>query len=374
MDDKVIIQFVPELHEGGAEILVCEYCKRLKKAGFKVVLLEIFPPYESITYSKIKEMDIPVYHVFPKKNRFYRFMQQKFGRFYVQFLLKKFFKKVKPSTIHMHLSWLRYMQHLCGFFKKNDIQIVYTCHSVPTYYFTGRKEPEFHAAKRMLSAGRLQLIALTELMKKQLDDMFDISSTKVVHNAIDDSRYEETKTRNEIRHMLGIGDDEFVVGHVGRYVWQKNHKFIVRVFSELLKKQNAKLLLIGDGELKEEVKDLICSLGLIENVIMLSKRTDIPDLLQAIDVFIFPSQDEGLGIALIEAQFAGLRCVVSDELPQEVIITSDVQMLPISEGEKAWSDALLDSTYKGEPIGKKSDYIMDNEFEVLKEIYLRNSK
>ncbi|MBD8071104.1 glycosyltransferase family 1 protein [Bacillus sp. PS06] len=120
------------------------------------------------------------------------------------------------------------------------------------------------------------------------------------------------------RKELGI-DNQLVIGHVGRFTKQKNHKFIVGLFSEFLKKEpNSILLLCGDGVLRKEIEKKVNELNIQDNVKFLGVRSDINYLLQAFDIFIFPSLYEGLGVVLIEAQAAGLPCLISEEIPKEV--------------------------------------------------------
>lgn len=145
-----------------------------------------------------------------------------------------------------------------------------------------------------------------------------------VNNAIDLSCfYFDGSKREEVRKRIGVGERR-VVGHVGRMHTQKNHKFLLKIFHEIYKKApDALLLLIGDGELRNQVEDQIASYGLQDSVLLLGARSDIPDLMQAMDLFLFPSLYEGLGIVLIEAQAVGLPCIISETVPKEAVIVED---------------------------------------------------
>ena len=146
----------------------------------------------------------------------------------------------------------------------------------------------------------------------------------ILPNAIDPERFKfSEKIRQEVRTRYGIKDDDFVIGHVGRFYPQKKHDFLIDVFCEV-HKQNpcAKLLLLGDGPLQEKTRQKIEALGLAESVIFAGLQKDPAPFYSAMDVFCFPSLWEGLGIVLLEAQYNGLPCVVSNAIPKEVLISN----------------------------------------------------
>ena len=149
--------------------------------------------------------------------------------------------------------------------------------------------------------------------------MFKINNTEVIRNGIDFNKFRNVeKTKEEIRRELNIPTDAYVVGQVGRFAYQKNPEFTVEVFNKLLKKKpNSYLLLIGRGKQEEDLRKQVNKLGIDNNVQILIGRDDIPSLLKAMDVFMFPSRFEGLGIVLIEAQVSGLPCVTSDNIPED---------------------------------------------------------
>ena len=138
----------------------------------------------------------------------------------------------------------------------------------------------------------------------------------VLPNAIDAKKYEFNQSvRDIIRDKLGI-QDSLVVGHVGRFMPPKNHHFLIQCFCELEKrKKNCKLLLVGDGELMDDIKKEVKKLGILDKVIFLGEKRNVEEIYQAMDIFVFPSLWEGLGMALIEAQASGLPCIASDNVP-----------------------------------------------------------
>ena len=168
--------------------------------------------------------------------------------------------------------------------------------------------------------------------------MYGNRKFKVIHNAIDIKKFVFNKNKREnIRKELNISDN-FVIGHVGRFNLQKNHKFLIEVFNQVyLQNNKARLLLIGEGPLENEIRHQVNELGLNKVVIFLGIRKDVADLYNAMDCFVFPSLFEGLGIVVIEAQANGLNCYISDVIPKEVQITNLVNFLSLKNEFKIWA-------------------------------------
>lgn len=155
--------------------------------------------------------------------------------------------------------------------------------------------------------------------------------------------------------------------HVGSLTKVKNHTFLLDVFSEVVKRNaNAKLYLVGEGALKNQIQAQVSRLKLVSQVHFLGVRSDVPDLLKTMDVFLFPSLFEGLPVALIEAQASGIRCVISDTISKEsLLIEENVKVLPLKQSAARWAEALLAfSTYERqdqtERIREKGYAIEDN--------------
>jgi glycosyltransferase involved in cell wall biosynthesis len=173
--------------------------------------------------------------------------------------------------------------------------------------------------------------------------MFKGRDFKVVNNAIDARkfRYNE-ETRNKYRAELGL-KDKFVVGHVGRFDEQKNHEFLVEIFKCVHEKTpEAFLLMVGVGTLKAQIAAKLKSYGLERHYMILENRSDIPEIMQAMDVFVFPSVFEGLGMVVIEAQAAGLTCVVADTLPVAVQATDLLIWLSLDQNAEVWGRKIME--------------------------------
>lgn len=161
----------------------------------------------------------------------------------------------------------------------------------------------------------------------------------VISNAIDSSRFDFNEGKREkVRADLGVSD-KHVIGHVGRMTDVKNHLFLIDIFSEICTiDKNAHLLLVGDGELRVQIEKKIFDKQLTDKVSIIGNVLNTEDYYQAMDVFVFPSKWEGLGIAVVEAQTSGLPCVVSDSVPKEVDIGAGlVTFFELSTGPKNWA-------------------------------------
>ena len=167
----------------------------------------------------------------------------------------------------------------------------------------------------------------------------------ILHNGVDLNIFRFDKTaRTEIRKRFGISDKQLLVGHIGRFATQKNHAFLLDVFQKISEKnENAVLMLVGKGELETEIKAKIQELGLESKVVFTGVRSDVPKLLSAMDVFVFPSFYEGMPNTVIEAQATGLPCVIADTITKEADITGLVQYLPLSASAEDWAKTALDS-------------------------------
>lgn len=173
--------------------------------------------------------------------------------------------------------------------------------------------------------------------------MFGADDFLVMNNAIDAAQYAHCpETAARVREELGIPSDALVAGHVGRFDPPKNHEFLLRVFEKL--PENTRLILVGDGQLRQAAEKQAAELEIADRVIFTGIRGDVPRLLQAMDVFVFPSIYEGLGVAAIEAQAAGLPCLISERVPIECKKTDLVRQIPLSAGEESWAEAVLEAS------------------------------
>lgn len=162
---------------------------------------------------------------------------------------------------------------------------------------------------------------------------------KIINNGLQTELYKfDEEKRVKKRKNLGLKETDFVVGHVGRFNRQKNHEKLIDVFNEIQKERiDSKLILVGDGELRVSIENKVNCLNIQDKVLFLGIRDDIPELLMAMDVFVFPSLYEGMPNAVIEAQATGLPCIVSDTISRNVKITHCIDSVNLNASESFWN-------------------------------------
>lgn len=194
--------------------------------------------------------------------------------------------------------------------------------------------------------------------KEAGDSLFQGHSYKIIHNGIDMSLYKENEqVRIMKRKELGILPNDFVIGNIGRLEKQKNQSYLVNLFSEIVNKEpDAKLLIIGAGSLREELEEQILSLNLEKNIFLLGERTDIPEILQTIDVFCMTSLYEGLPMVGLEAQASQKKLVLSDTISSNTKLTPNVVFVGLDAPKSNWIDAIFDTPIKNELTDKLMEY------------------
>lgn len=166
----------------------------------------------------------------------------------------------------------------------------------------------------------------------------------LIPNAIDVEKfkYDDLK-RIKIRNELFISDDNIVYGHVGSFRTPKNHIFLIDIFSEIVKRNNkARLILVGGGDLQDSIRTKVDKLGLKDKVIFAGLQNNVNDWLSAFDFFLMPSLWEGFPVSVVEAQCAGLPCVISDVIDKDADITGKVSFISLKQPDTIWADKILD--------------------------------
>ena len=208
--------------------------------------------------------------------------------------------------------------------------------------------------------------------------MVEAGRVTTVPNAIDAREFAfSEKKRKQKRAELGIGVQEFVIGHVGRFGHMKNHAFLLDVFAEICRKvPDSRLLLVGEGGLMDSVREKAASLGLSDRVIFTGNQAQVADFYMAMDFFVFPSIFEGLPGSVIEAQAAGLRCLVSDSVTDEVLITPLAQARSLSDKASVWAQNVLERrSYEREQMEqaiKEAGFDVSDQVKFLEKLYLQD--
>ena len=248
--------------------------------------------------------------------------------------LSDFFRKHSYRVVHCHLNYMSGVVLAAA--KKAGVP-VRIAHAHTASMNPGWKQYARQLCKYLIPSTATHLLACSTNAGKSV---FGKHPFSLMPNAIDTERFRFSEAvRQKMRKELDLGGC-FTVMHVGRLTYPKNHEFLLDAFACLLEKApKAKLVLVGDGELREAVEQKAGQLP-AGSVLLLGTRNDIPQLLQAADVFAFPSHFEGLPVTMIEAQAAGLPCVMSNTVTDECIVTDLVTALPIDD-PKAWTEEIL---------------------------------
>ncbi len=318
------------MDRGGAETMVMNYYRHIDRTKIQFDFL-VHREQRGAYDDEIEALGGRIYRLCP-------IYPQNFARYKRD--LRGFFQAhPEYKIIHSHMSELGYFAFSEA--KRQGIPVrICHAHNAPhgfdmkmimRTYFKKRMMPYVtHLFMCGIDSGRW-------LYGKQNEDRFIM-----LNNAIDVQTYTyDSNKRIEMRRQLNLTDD-LVIGHVGRFNPQKNHSFLIDIFAALLKKEpNAVLLLVGGGVGMSKMQEKVQELGIAEHVRFLGVRSDVADLMKAMDVFVFPSLYEGLGIALIEAQAAGLPCVVSDTIPHEAYLTDLVDSESLSAPAEKWAEKIL---------------------------------
>lgn len=293
--------------------------------------------------------------------------------------IKDFFEKHKDySVIHCHYQGLQNID-MISYAAKAGIP-VRIAHAHSSGY---EEEPGFplraliYYNRWKLNRVATEFFACSELAGNWMFGKTVDEGLEVINNSIDAEqfRYDDAERIN-VRKQLNL-EGRFVVGTVGRFANQKNTVFLVEVFSEILKaREDAFLLLVGDGALRNEIERKIAELGLGSSTKLLGARKDANKILQGMDAFVLPSKSEGFGTVLVEAQTSGLKCFASENVvPQSAKVTDQVRFIPLESGAKVWANTIVEESYNyqrsdGYQAIVESGYDIKGNVNMIENIYL----
>ena len=349
----IVAQIMGKWVGGGVESVIMNYYRHLdhSKVQFDFICDE---DSTRIPYDEIKKLGGRVFLV-PKYQNLPKYLK----------VLEKLFKENQYRIVHSNINTLSVFPLYAA--KKAGVPIRIS-HSHST---SNPKEWKRNLIKNILrpfsKRYATDYFACSELAGRYLfgNKTFDQGEVKIIHNAIDIEKFKfDEVARKKLRKELGIKDSTVVIGHVGRFVQQKNHTFLVDVFNEYhRKKPDSKLLLVGSGPLEDEIKKKVERLGLKDSVLFLGQRDDINKLYSTMDIFCLPSLYEGLGVVGVEAQTAGLPCVFSDKIPDDIKITDSIKFIKLTDKLKIWSDEVAKIVNSKRPSTKSDKFDKDYNIE-----------
>lgn len=361
MKQVKVCQVLHGIVGGGSEQVVLNYCSRMPEIHFD--LLYQYEPNAQIL-ERFKEANINCIQIPDKVHHPLRHLWN----------IYRIFRQGKYDAVHCHLDWFMncyvcFLAMLAGVKKR-----------------IAHHHQAYHPANPLLKF----LCALLRILNKMFathwlacgkaaavngwgKNAVEKNLVTILPNAIDLERFKfDLAARKEIREHYGIAEDDFVVGHVGRFFPQKNHSFLIDVFAEFGKRNpSARLLLLGDGPLLCKIQDKVESLGLADKVVFAGLQKNPVQFYSAMDVFCFPSLWEGLPLTLVEAQYNGLPVVTSDNVTDEVRLSKNFEKLPIEHSSiSLWSEKLSAVTRCNETLMKSGAFDINKNYKILEKIYL----
>lgn len=381
-----VLQILHGFSMGGTEALVKDYLLYLKKRGIECAAVCFDVWCGSRFEQELLNAGIEIVNVrdrMPKCLQKYGLIGRAIIYINKYYEIKKVIHTWKPDIIHNHLHTNKFIYFALGkkpLFGQSGKRTVlfHTVHNEPTILWPPMRDErrsfmrtaDFLATKKLVKYQQMHFIALHERMRKEVNQLFHVDDTVVLNNGIDFKKYENLRSSNEVRALLHIPENAFLVGHVGRMADQKNHEKVISVFKMVRTlKPNAHLLLVGDGPLEAEVRKKIVEEELQNCTTILSNRGDIPDLMNAMNVFLFPSKFEGLGIVLIEAQKVKLPCVISDAVPEHAVISNYVRVIKLTDDDSVWVDAVTTPFPDAISYTNLDDWNMEHVVEKLLALY-----
>lgn len=319
-----ILHVVTYMGRGGIETMLMNYYRNIDREKIQFDFL-VHRDFRADYDDEIEALGGKIYRIPP---------MNPVSSIYRKALLD-FFKKNKYKVVHCHLNYMSGV--VLAVAKKCGVP-VRIAHAHTSSMNPGWKQYVKRLCKYLIPVTATNLIACSTDAGRSV---FGNVNFNIIANAINAEKFRFSKeVREKKRLELGLNEC-FTVMHIGRFVYPKNHDFLIEVFKELLQiVPDAKLVLVGDGELRNEIEEKIQQLP-INSVQLLGTRNDINELLQAADIFAFPSRFEGMPVTMIEAQAAGLPCIMSDTITKECIVTDLVTEIPIVD-PKRWVKAILE--------------------------------
>lgn len=336
-----IAHIVGKMNSGGVESFIMNYYRNIDK---KKIQFDFIVDMDSNVpqYDEIIKLGGNIIKISPYENLF-KYIKD----------LKRVFKDNNYIIVHSHLNALSVIPLSVAFFSRIPIRIAHS-HST-----TNKKEWKKNLLKNLLKP--FSKVFATDYYactnhsaewlfgKKFLED----KKVTIINNAIDVNKFKyDFNKRIRVRNELSINDC-YVLGNVGRFVQQKNHEYLIDLFEKLYKQDDRyRLMLIGEGPLEVEIKNKLKKKQIDRGVLFIGTTDKVEEYMCAMDLFVFPSLYEGLGMVVVEAQACGLPCIVSKNVPEDVNITRNVEFLELKDIED-WTETI--NIYRNKNIDRSVD-------------------
>lgn len=331
-----VLQIIGIVCGGGVEAVIMNYYRHIDRS--RVQFDFVIDGYErSILDDEIESLGGRIYHVCPYKKNIFTYMQE----------IYHIVREGGYRIVHSNMNTLAVFSLFAAKVAGAPIRIAHN-HSTATRG-EGKRAIMKYILRPFAPLFATHRFACSQLAAEWMYGKAAVARGEVtiINNAIDLSLYAYSEEkRRRLREKLNIPADALAIGHVGRFAYQKNHAFLLDVFSRVLEQdKSAYLILVGTGELMDETRIRARKLGIDNRVLFLGLRADVADLLNAFDIFILPSHFEGLPVVAVEAQANGLPLLLSTNVSSEAVINKETKQLPLSLGIATWAERVL--TMKG---------------------------
>lgn len=327
-----VLQMVGSISSGGMESLIMNYYRVIDKSKVQFDFLVREPLIRSNFYEK---------EILSLGGNIYRLSVDGIkNKILFPLRLYCFLRKHNYTIVHSHMDIMSCVYLFIAKIANVHCRIA---HSHNTSYEPNKKAIAKFLLKPLINLFPTYRMACGEEAAIWLFGQKRLSKIKILPNAINIDNFKYNPTIGSLyREKFKINQSSLVIGHVGHFVYQKNHNFLLDIFNQIVSSnKDAILLLIGTGPLMNDVKNKVKSLELTSNVIFLGVRNDISSILQVIDIFVFPSNFEGLPVALIEAQASGVLSFVSTNIPKSSKITDTVHFISLEKDASYWASKIL---------------------------------
>lgn len=357
-----VAQVLNRMDSGGVEAVVMNYYRHIdrKQVQFDFYFAKdsVFPQRE-----ELEKMGAGIYPI-PSYTKVFSYHR----------VLHHAFKRGNYQIVHAHLSTMSVFPLFAAWRAGIPVRI---CHNHSTAHWgEGKKTLLKYLLRPFAKVFATDYFACGEKAGRWMygNRCFERGHVHVMPNAIDTKKFAyDEEAKRCLRAELGIPQDAFVLGHVGRFMYQKNHAFLLRVFQRLLSsRQDAWLLLIGEGERMKLIRSEVEKMGIEGKVRFTGTRSDVAKLYSAMDVFCLPSFYEGLPVVALEAQANGLPCLFSDRMTKEVVLTPGARQLSI-ENPEPWVKAVQEAQRQN-ICALPERYDIAFEGEILKNFYIKKGK
>lgn len=325
------MHFVCGLKSGGVEQMIYNYCKSMNLDKYQFIVIYQHEPVMTCK-EKFDSLGIKTIRIAARSESIFRNISESIS----------IIRKEQPDIVHAHMNLMNFCALYAAKKERISVRISHSHIAERNTHIFFRilaffcKKMCIHYATMLFACG----VEAGEYLYGK--NMVRNGTVKILENAIDLEYYKRNnELRKQIRKELNI-QDKIVIGHIGRFSYQKNHERLIAIFKRILQyEKNAILLLVGTGELESTIKNLVCQLGIGNEVIFLGTIKDMDAIYNAMDVFVLPSRFEGLPVVAAEVQAVDLPSLFSDEIDSQCNVTGSIEFISLKENNDVWAKKII---------------------------------